>query len=196
MKKICKITSLVLVILSVLNCIAFADITISPVDYDGKYITVSGQIDADDGKVVTLTMIKRDENNGEVPLKKEIYEMTEAELKNVYVKQSDVLNGKFTFKFTPTFANGIYDIYVNAEGVSDKSQTKVYSYFNLDFLNGLLDLVNGGKIENVGDGTDKDVYKAIQDNLKTVFVGVNDNYLNLDVEVKKEIAKALEEILF
>ena len=191
MKKICKMISLILVMLSVLNSIAFADISISPVDYDGKHITVSGQSDQEDGKIVTLTMIKRDENNSDVPLEKEIYEMTEAELKNVYVKQTSILNGEYSFKFTPAFANGIYDIYVNVEGVSDKAQTKVYSYLNIDFLNNLLALINDGKAENVGDGTDKDVYKAIQDNLKTVFMGVNDVYLNLDGKAKKEIAKAL-----
>jgi len=191
MNKLCKITSVILVILSVLNCIAFADISISPVGYDGEYITVSGQIDADDGKLVTLTMIKRDENNSEIPLAKEIYEMTEAELKNVYVKQTVSLNGAFSFDFVPTFANGIYDIYVNAEGVSGKAQTKAYSYFDIKILNKLLDLINDANAENVGDGTDKDVYKAIQDNLKTVFVDVSDTYLNLDVKLQKEIAKAL-----
>lgn len=191
MKKICKITSLVLVILSLLNSVAFADISISPVDYDGKHITISGQSDEEDGKVVTLTMIKRDENSIDTPLGKEIYEMTEAELKNVYVKQTSLLNGEFLFKFSPVFANGIYDIYVNVEGVSGKANTKVYSYFNIDFLNNLLALINDGKAENVGDGTDKDAYKAIQDNLKTVFVGVSDIYLNQDVSIQKEIVKAI-----
>ena len=191
MNKICKLTSLILVVLSVLNTVAFADISISPVEYDDEYITVSGQIDEDNGKVVTLTMIKRDGNNTNTPLAKEIYEMTEAELKNVYVKQTKVLNGEYVFKFVPTFANGIYDIYVNVEGASGKAQTKVYPYFNTTFLNNLLDLINDGNAENVGDGTSNDVYKAIQDNLTTVFVGVNEIYLNLDVEAKIEIAKAL-----
>ena len=191
MNKICKLTSLILVVLSVLNTVVFADISISPVEYDDEYITVSGQIDEDNGKVVTLTMIKRDGNNTNTPLAKEIYEMTEAELKNVYVKQTKVLNGEYVFKFVPTFANGIYDIYVNVEGASGKAQTKVYPYFNTTFLNNLLDLINDGNAENVGDGTSNDVYKAIQDNLTTVFVGANEIYLNLDVEAKKEIAKAL-----
>ena len=133
MKKICKMISLILVMLSVFMVTSFCIPLTWPVNYDGTYITVSGQIDEDDGKVVTLTMIKRDENNSDIPLKKEIYEMTAAELSNVYVKQTNVSNGGFTFKFIPTFANGIYDIYVNAEGMSNNAQTKVYSYLNFSY---------------------------------------------------------------
>ncbi len=193
--KYIKILASFLIITILLSCVAFADggelSFETPVEQEG-FITISGTCDVADGTDVTLTMIKRADSDPDTKIEDELYDYDMAPeeiVKNVYVRQTKAENNAFTFNFKPSFENGIYDIYVNIEGNSDAAED-IYVYIDGEEKKQLLESINNADEEDIGEETDKDIHKIINENLDLAFIKIKDAY-NALPSAQKDICKLL-----